>query len=494
MALYIGLALFLVRRCFGAAVGTGVDLPGTLWWHQWTLHAVRTGSSPTQTPWFFHPEGADLFANSGANLVDGLLALPWLAALGLPDYAAPFTVVLLLCNALAMRTLLREHSRLACVAGAALYEVHPFVLYELGGGRPTQALLCFLPLFLHFLFRGRGVLAGLMLAAQGWTYWFTGHFALLVLGPPLLYWAWRTQALKTLAIAAGSALVAVLPALVAMLLRADQVPWYEGDPEGVLTTWTLWAPMRGAYAPSAWGLLLTGAALLGCRQRTLWIPAAALALLVCGGAMTGLGWLLPGFDRLLWPYRAAAMLALVGAPALAEALDRLPSLRWRAGGVVLAGLLGGTRSALPSTAIEEPSYAAAIQADPGVVLTLPWLCSSSTVHLQPLHGSPLLGGLGEENPVFVPQGVAEAVAADPVLGVLASVSRGGPPTQGEGPSIEGVRWVVLHREAYSPAQLRGRSCYQGEVSGAEGRVNGFVQSRLGRPSLEDDQAVVWRLP
>lgn len=33
LAVYIAVAVFLVREAFGQAAGTTVDLPGTLWWH-----------------------------------------------------------------------------------------------------------------------------------------------------------------------------------------------------------------------------------------------------------------------------------------------------------------------------------------------------------------------------------------------------------------------------------------------------------------------------
>jgi hypothetical protein len=224
---YMAAALLAVRGCWGKTVGSGGDIFGTLWYQEWIDHCVRAGVSPNWTPWLYHPEGMDLFAHNGGNYVDMLIGLPFYWLLGSPGHMAPVTVLILVGNAVAMRTLLRSlvQSRLAILAACLVFELHPFMLAELNGGRPTQALLWFWPLALHHLLAMRDdrrwrrpILAGGFVALQALVYWFTGHMFLLAFGPLLVIFGLR-QAKDwwlRLGLAAGITLLVVAPFVVSI--------------------------------------------------------------------------------------------------------------------------------------------------------------------------------------------------------------------------------------------------------------------------------------
>ncbi len=182
----LGTALWPLRDAAGRAVGEGVDLYGSLWFHAWMDHCVRTLTWPGWTDWFFHPTGKDIFADTGANLVDAVLAVPFFALFGTPDHMGPFAAMLLVGNGLAMWAMLRAMGvrQVGALAGGVVFVLSPATLSELDGGRMTQALQWFWPLALRELWLDRDdprmahlIRAGIFVALQAWTYWFAGHFS-----------------------------------------------------------------------------------------------------------------------------------------------------------------------------------------------------------------------------------------------------------------------------------------------------------------------------
>ena len=83
----------------GGVVGDGVDMYGTFWFYWWINHCISTLSDPGFTDLMFHPMGKDIFAHTGNNFVDALVAQPFMVALGFPRYQPWFVAALLLGTA-----------------------------------------------------------------------------------------------------------------------------------------------------------------------------------------------------------------------------------------------------------------------------------------------------------------------------------------------------------------------------------------------------------
>ena len=491
---------------WGEAVGRGVDLWGTLWFFEWTAHALASFENPFVSSWSYWPEGEDLFAEAGGNQLDATLAAPWVWLLGTPGWMAPWCALVLLANALSMRFAAAGMgaSRPAALVAGVAFAASPFVWTELAFGRPTQALLAFLPLAIWMLRTmeqawWRAPAGGVLLGLSAWTYWFTGHLFLLVLVPALLAFGLRQKPgwWYRLGQAAGACLLMVGPAVIWMLAGGvEGVGLAEAERMG----WWILAPAQGPMAVGLPWLLLLGAVVL-CRERLAWGLALALALLLAagpelafrGGTLVGnplwaLAELLPGFERFHYPYRAFAFVALVACFALAEALDRIPE-RWRWGALVaLPALLWHWRP-LPTTPVEEPAYAAALRAEPGVVMDLPWLCSADAVHLQVFHRQPSLGAMTENLPDYVPAGHAQLVDMDPVLGPIARLSRGEEPGELGVQQVHEVTWVVLHRELMSPQVMRGRGCGEVDPRAVEAQLVAW----FGQPRADDGRHAAFRI-
>jgi hypothetical protein len=545
LTLYVGVALLALRNGLGGSrvVGQGVDLSGTLWYFEWIRHCLIEGVNPGFSDWFFHPTGKDIFAHTGSNFVDAVLAQPVRALLGFPGYYTPFLALLLVGNALSMQRLLRGRGVgwPAVVAVALLFELHPYTLHELSQGRPTQALLLWLPLALHHLLafsdRGRwrdAVLAGVFFALQGWTYWFMGHFVLLMIGPVCLALLWRApdraRMARGLALMVAVTVLLVLPALVPMALHAagGQVPGLDqaafGDADTTQfdpriafgTRWLGGAGGHGLPVPQRLLLLLLASLLLA-RNRLLWIPGILVGALVMVGPVFVMGdaqltnplWsacdaLLPFFERLWFPYRGWGVLAVLWSLPLAESIGRLrlgiPALL-RLPLLVMLGLLF---SALPETLmrpisvieIPRPTYVDAIADAPGLVLDLPFLCSEEAIHLQPLHGSPLVGGMAEGTPAFRPDDLRDRVYDVPLLAAVATASLSGRAPHEAPPGGPGqVRWVVFQKPLYRSVVIV-RQCWEGPQLERDARialVRQALVTLLGPPTVEDDEAAAWDL-
>jgi hypothetical protein len=518
----LGLALCVLRGCSpGTALGAGTDLWGTLWFFEWTAHALGTLQDPLHSSWGYWPVGEDLFVEAGGNQLDALLAAPLVGLFGTPGWTWAWGLALLLANGASAHWLARSlgASRVSALAAASVFLLHPYALNELAMGRPTQAVLFWTPLALGLLLRSRRdpswrwpVLAGLGFAAQAWTWWFMGHLSLLVLGPLVLVLAARERAWwPRLAVAAGTALLAVLPGVLPMLLRASagEVPGYSGEREGFLDDlasletmgWWALAPSQGPVAVPVWllGLLLGSVALA--RERLAWGLALLVAVLLAAGPLLSLSvgsppnplWslaeLLPGWGRLFYPYRALALVAVLGVPLLALALEQVPrAWRWLGLAAPLALLASGP---LPSTALQEPEYAALVRAEPGPVLNLPWRCAADVVHEQVWHRSPSLGAQTENLDAYFPAGVQRALDEDPLLGPLAALSRGAEARPSSRAYDRQIRWVVLHRTMFDPQVQRGRSCADGPVLPA--RIERSLRDWLGEPISDDGERALWAL-
>ncbi len=531
LALYPVCALLAVRSAWGLSVDGSPDLIGAYWFQEWTAHCLRERVNPLWTDWFFHPAGKDILAHTGANFVDTLVAMPLYLLLGMPDYYAPTAALIITGNALAMRALLRVvvKSRAAVVAGSLLFALHPFVLHEIGDGRLAQSLLWFWPLALRELLRMdedrrwfRPVLAGLAVAAQAYTYWFTGHLFALVFGPLLLLWGrdkdrgWWLR----LGIAGAVSLAAVVPVAVPMMMfAADGAVPLVGDaaqPDIVLfmrlEDRALFSGARQVVPWRAAALAVVG--LIAMKRRGPWLAGAAVGALMLVGPRFGasadappnpawwLADLLPGFVRMLFPTRFWAALAVIGSVAVAVSLHT--RIRWpavRVVGAVIAVLVGmaplrGGTGMLKAVPFEVPVYVDAVQDTPGIVLDLPLFCAHPYVHFQALHGQPMIGGMGDRWSHLRPPGIEEGVREDPVLATLVDASRGlpaKPPPRKERSHVP--RWIVLHTDVYG--SWDGETCWFGDPSVEPSHRGNWVRNQfvriLGEPTVADATSLAWEL-
>ena len=174
----------------GAVVGDGVDAFGTHSFYWWMRVCVQRFADPSTSPFLFWPTGKEVFSQTGNNLVDAVLSVPFQWVLGPTLYQPVFIVVLLLGNAVAMRALERDvlGDDRAAFAATLLWMTNPYVIFEITEGRPTQALLWFVPAAILYFRRcareptwKNGVLLGVSVGLAGWTYWFNGYFVAFAL-------------------------------------------------------------------------------------------------------------------------------------------------------------------------------------------------------------------------------------------------------------------------------------------------------------------------
>ena len=366
-----------------------VDLHGTAWFYWMVDDAVLHGRSLSHTDRIYFPFGQDLYHNTGINILDALVAIPFRHLLGPVPGNNVFWVGCLVLTFLSARWMCRAvtDDPLAVTVSAAVLTLAPQVLMDLGEGRPTQALLVLPVLFTRALWdTGRKpgwrapVAAGLLLGLTGYQYWFYGVFAGLgalghglvaSLHPPAGSGGARAVLLRH-TLAAAVALALVSPVALPLVFDAaggavtgliDVSKWslgYQG-------TWTLngnplsifsWQPLAGstgwmmmdgdggqtfisyvhlvplAAIPLAlWGLARLPDARL--RLLGLVVPPALLAIgptLIVGHlALPNLFAMLmmeglPFLRRLWWPARGVALVLVPGTLALAFGLAELR--RW----------------------------------------------------------------------------------------------------------------------------------------------------------------------
>ena len=273
-----------------------------------------------------------------------------------------------------------------------------------------------------------------------------------------------------------------------------------------MLNWTLLGESPVVMPSLSAGVLL-GAVLLSPRWR-LWGPAVLLALLLAwgpadlrgGGVGNPLWWVgeqvLPAFSRLVFPYRAWALLSLLGAIAIAELVDRASGagravvalgLVW----LVLPASAKGT-DALVSTPVEIPAYVEQVREKPGPVLDLPFPCSDEAVHLQAAHGSPLLGGMTESVEALRPEGLVEGLREDPLLAAAMDLGLGRE-TEFPDAGTSRVRWIVLHTALLHDSELAAH-CWEGDrgVDRALQAIAGLTRL-LGPPTVEDELATAWEV-
>lgn len=361
-----------------------VDAYGTQWFYWFVGRALHGVGSIGHTDLFFFPFGKDIYTHTGANVLDAIVAQPFLAMFGPTLGYNLFCLFALLCNGVAARwlmSLFTEHGP-SRVVGATLYALSPFLLSELGEGRPTQVFQPFLPLFFYHLLRfeeagwKHAVAAALHLALTAFTYWFYAIFAGMV---AIVHFAQRAvlhpeprRFLLRHAIAAALSLAFVIPAALPLisstmgeatpgLLAAPTWPFLELSTltaEGVKVGIYQFQPLLGAngffveestggisFYPQAivltWAQVLLAALGLAL-SRHRWVLGAMLLAslaLAVGHAVWVMGAtvpnplyvlavkIIPFMRRLWWPGRAMAVVSLLLGVLAAAGLGELARRR-----------------------------------------------------------------------------------------------------------------------------------------------------------------------
>ena len=180
-----------------------VDHYGTQWFYWFVEHQLETGQGMGHTDLYFHPWGKDIFLHTGANVLDGYLAIPFRWAFGATLGYNLVVLLGLFSSGVAFWFLARDFTedRWAALLSSTLFALSPFVLFELVEGRPTQAVLTLPVLYLIFVFRtGRRsgllapILAGVFLALTGYQYWYYAFFGGMVCVAHGLVRFWRPPA------------------------------------------------------------------------------------------------------------------------------------------------------------------------------------------------------------------------------------------------------------------------------------------------------------
>jgi len=558
---FIALALVAIAGALpaGRVVGEGVDLYGTLWFYWWQLDCLRTGADPGFTDLFFHPLGKDIFAHTGNNLVDAKLSVPFQLLWGYPDYQKWFVVALLVANGLAFRPLAREvlgEGSPAFLASLA-WMVNPFTLFELHCGRPTQALLVFVPLAFWGMVRLERdahwkwpLLAGAMVAAQAWTYWFMGWFLALAF-VPLALSAWRQSEdrpglLQRWTLAGGVCAGLVGPAAWAMAAAASA-----GDVPGLVASsgsfFSLPEALPNNVSPTlhgydlleqhdvsifgtvSWGLPVLLWAWKG-PHRTPWLGVLLVVLVFSVGPTLeihalGLNLLmphymvlyrfLPFFDRLWFSYRFLGVAMVPASLALGALLvqwrGRRSAALWVAAflGVGLGEQARDGHFPLASVDMAPPATVRWLAEKEGALLHLPFGVYGEQVAWMAVHERPMFGGMAENAPLLWPEGFRERLKNRFVQGLVHAVrgplldegERGGAPAgdpraHREALVDEGYQWVVLDRELAGLEVARSRRRLdKSDVDPAKvaaEQVAG-LSALLGAPSAVDGALVTWHL-
>lgn len=232
-----------------------VDHYGTQWFYWFAEWALRELRNPAMSDRFFFPWGKDLYAHTGANILDGYVALPFRLLFGQVAGYNLFILAGVAANGWAFWLLSRDvtDDRVAAGVGSVLFALFPYTLLEFQEGRPTQGIVVLPVLFLRYTLRCAqrpgwrdAAIAGVLLAFCGFQYWFYAIFGGLV---ALGHGVWRTLSplpgsggrFRTLARHAGMALVAL--ALAGPVAAPLAMKSTSGEVAGLLDAdrWSFWS-------------------------------------------------------------------------------------------------------------------------------------------------------------------------------------------------------------------------------------------------------------
>lgn len=553
-AVYLCLALLGVLPTLlnpGHVVGDGVDAYGTHWFYWWIRRCVEHFGDPSHTNLFFFPFGKDIFAHTGNNFVDAVLAVPFAWVFGGTLYSPLWSMVILLGNVYTFRPLARYllGDTYAAFAATLLWGINPYVHFELTAGRPTQAMLWFLPSVVYYFLRTsrepgwrNPLWFGLAVAVTGWTYWFAGFFVVLLL-LPLAAWELlesrdRARMFARWALAVAVCAVIVLPGVYGMVTELDA-----GKVVGIDTTkgsifeaptpignnvsadlhgiWLM--EMYGAplFFQPAWGLPLLLAffwrrvTLPGGRAR--WIVAFLFVLAFAGGTRFRFGDFtvlmphymvlyrhLPFFDRLWFPYRMASVLFIPAALFIGVLCAQIARPRAALAALVALGLAG---QALVGTwpfnhhPAAAPDLVRSLREHGGAVIFLPMKMQHDGLMWQTEFELPTFGGMGESAPLFWPANFRKRLNNSLIKSLRgAAITPNQPrntlPKDRAVLEKEGFRWVILRRTLLD-SELQRQLDTTGERFDKTVRIQETIDAISGvvgaKPAGVGGDAVVWDL-
>ena len=484
----------------------GLDLTGSYWAHWWAADALSRGVSPFVGTHSFYPTGSTPVLQY--NLLDGIVHAPLVASFG------PRVGYNLACVAALWLTGVAAHrlgrsagtSRSAALLTGVLVQSSSYVALELHCGRISQVVLVFFLLALSLtvdVLSGRGrtlkaVGAGVLAGGAALVYWYHGA-ALLLVGMGLV-WSHRhalggPQA-RALMVAVASGAAVVGPALAMLVTSWADLPGIERtDAAGIIE-----ANSRGILWPvvnldPVFGHQLSGAALglaaLAVYRRArhwgVWLGVAALGWVLAlgpGGSVwlpfDGLQRMVPGFDRMWWPYRLEVLAVVAVAVLAGLGLDRWLQNRSRPRvwtGLVLVAVWvdAPLRSGLlPVTASEVFAPSERTYRDlSGPLLTVPLQPSAVEVErmmlAQTVHEQPIPVGDGAHLPSHVPPAHRDWLTSNGLLRLLATLERTGnaqgvvTPADVNQLVADGFRYAVVDPDVMDGGAAMARAAAYSEI-------------------------------
>lgn len=515
--------------------GGGVDLEGTLW----TFHQVSRmlrGELGTFEPGLFAPFGWDQGRAQGFAWLDAVTAYPLLTWMGVERFYNLYLLLMLAASHMACTALFRQaRAPLPVALGLATLAItNPFFQWELAQGRPTQVHLVFLALFLRHALRmvqddGKpvldGIIAGAMLAAAGYVYWFSAIVVGLsgAMGVLLTLACdrarWRRILPGGIALTVSAVGLALLPTwrLGKQLFFGDAtafIPDLDRPPDAVVDLWLFEIPIRGwNYNVRTLGELASALQRTGLTEAMLWL--GVLALVVPLVWRRTLPWALTALASVSFPLGHGVMLngtviptafglatmvipplvrcyvteRTMVAPLLALLLAGAMTLgalwdlgrRWPVVANGLAWGLGLVLFLIGAAAIDPPMrntsrfeaeeiYLTVARQSPGGIIDVPLSQSTMSYTQQVFHGQPVLGGPGITGPNTRPPGHKEYCNSNTFLAALETLAANGsaPIPQWNLTDLiqlrqDGFRTVVVHTDRSASPAVRYTDLLGGDV-------------------------------
>lgn len=498
--------LFTGDVCYGF----GPDPPGTIWMYDWVKEDVLNGKFPIRTDRMYYPEGIELLLRNGSNVVDAILSVPFQLFFSTPLALVLTTVVIVLGNGLAIQPLLREvapSSQLIRWSVGAWWMINPYVLDEIARGRPTQAMLWFVPPAILGMWRLGGARDALLLGAavglQALTYWYMALFLSICLLPLAIrqLWLHRARGLGLLLVGVVTAVVVVSPLAVPIATAAarNEIPGLDLPVEQSLIYMTY-----ALRAEHMWLLhvnpLVVAALLIGLAsfRHHFWALAGiGLGIIFAFGVRipTGDGSL--DFPLYTWIYEHSQFIARLNFP------ERIYSVVYALLAVVVASFLERSRQAwvgwfvwafalcwpfgmgglpLPLRTTSPLPASVIIERTPGPVLVTPTESTDNALIQQVYFKAPLVSGMGDHEPTVRTEAFSRLFSENPFFTAIM--------LQSQVPSwatldvnrlAKQVRWVWYDREVQERLVGVPKSNSQLE----------HLQSYMGTAYYSDEATAIW---
>ncbi len=492
-------------------VGSSPDAQGTFWMYDWVREEVLAGRFPTFTNRMFHPDGMDFLVLNGANVVDAVMSIPLQVALGVGRGQLWTCVIIVIGNALTFfplaRRLAPERPDVAILV-TAWWTVNPYTLAELGAGRPTQAMLWFVPIAAGALLRSGGwrdaLVLGVAVGAQGLVYWYTPVFFALVFAPVAvvrMVESPRRAVHYAVAVAVAVMVVAPLAWPILQAARAGAIPGIDST----ITDTGMWGESRERTRRlvEQLGALSCLVVLLGAVAR--WRRDGGLAAGIVFGLVFAVGarahvgdtdyanapyvWLFEHssfLSRLNFPARILSVVYCAAALGLIPVLvaSRVRILPWLL--VFLTVAEQRANHLAPGRVLPAPPLPASaiVRLTPGPVLSTPMGAPDVSMVQQIHHGQPLVSGMAdhvetvrsEEYDDWLVNGYfAELVQADDLMR---------PWKQKDTDAVHAaVRWLWFDRALLA----------RGTESNLTQTIEGRLKVVLGEPYYQDSYTAIWDL-